>query len=66
MTISILARLFDNLSQISGTINFSENVGDLIDNLLHASFSENGLKLKQVLEEHYKVQITKEGRFFMK
>lgn len=54
MTISILARLFDNLSQISGTINFSENVGDLIDNLLHTSFSENGLKLKQVLEEHYK------------
>jgi hypothetical protein len=53
MSLSVIAKLFDNLSLQIPTLNFSELQSDLVDNLLHTSFSENGMKLKQVLEEHY-------------
>lgn len=54
MSLSVLAKLFDNIGQNSKVISFSESIHDLVDSLLHTSFSENGMKLKQVLEEHYR------------
>lgn len=52
MGLTTVAKLFDNISKHKKLVSFSEQF-DLVDSLLHLSFSENGLKLKQVLEEHY-------------
>lgn len=51
-----LTRLFDNLQlHTRSHLNFSETYkDDLVLRMLHASFSESGLELKEIIEEHYR------------